>query len=70
MPEKMRGKARMYEIYYRFLETDDDYFESNNSSWRIYGIKLPEQILRKVYCENAERVFGIKSWAGGPSGLG
>jgi hypothetical protein len=24
------------------------------------GIKLPEQILRKVYYENAERIFGLK----------
>ena len=61
MPGKLRGLDRMYEVYYRFLETEDDYFESYNAPWRIYGINLPEQILRKVYHENAERVFGLKS---------
>lgn len=61
MPDKLQGMDRMYEVYYRFLETDDDYFESYNAPWRIYGIKLPEQILRKVYYENAEHVFGLKS---------
>jgi hypothetical protein len=28
--------------------------------WRIYGLGLPESILRKVYHENAERVLGLK----------
>jgi predicted TIM-barrel fold metal-dependent hydrolase len=28
--------------------------------WRIYGLGLREQILRKVYYENAERVLGLK----------
>lgn len=52
---------RLYEIYYRFLETDDDYFDYAPANippqgrWRIYGIKLPEPILRKVYNGNAAR---------------
>ena len=51
----------LYEIYYRFLETDDEYFDYAPSEippqgrWRIYGINLPETILRKVYFENAGR---------------
>ena len=28
--------------------------------WRIYGLGLPEQILRKVYHQNAERVLARK----------
>jgi predicted TIM-barrel fold metal-dependent hydrolase len=60
-PERLKGKDETYEIYFRFLETDDDYFESDNSPWRIYGIKLPERTLRKVYYENAERLFRIRS---------
>jgi predicted TIM-barrel fold metal-dependent hydrolase len=52
---------RLYEIYYRFLETDDEYFDyapaeiPPQGRWRIYGINLPEEILRKVYFENAAR---------------
>lgn len=61
MPDKLHGKDRMYEVYYRFLETDDDYFESYNAPWKIYGIKLSDEILRKVYYENAERVFGLRT---------
>lgn len=55
----------LYEIYYRFLETDDEYFDyapaeiPPQGRWRIYGINLPETILRKVYFENAARRLGI-----------
>ena len=50
---------QLYEIYYRFLETDDEYFDyapariPPQGRWRIYVITLPETILRKVYFENA-----------------
>jgi predicted TIM-barrel fold metal-dependent hydrolase len=60
-PERARNKDGFYEVAYRFLETDDDYFDSRNSRWRIYGIKLPENILRKIYYGNAERFFGVKA---------
>ena len=56
-----------YRIYYRFLETDDEYFDCSASHhlqgfWNIYGIFLPKEVLKKVYHENAERVlFGLKS---------
>jgi predicted TIM-barrel fold metal-dependent hydrolase len=51
----------LYEIYYRFLETDDEYFDyapakvPPQGRWRISGINLPEPILRKVYNGNAAR---------------
>jgi predicted TIM-barrel fold metal-dependent hydrolase len=51
----------LYEIYYRFLETDDEYFDyapakvPPQGRWRIYGINLPDAILRKVYSGNAAR---------------
>ena len=54
-----------YRIYYRFLETDDEYFDCSASHhlqgfWRIYGIFLPDDVLDKVYRRNAERVlFGL-----------
>jgi predicted TIM-barrel fold metal-dependent hydrolase len=56
---------KLYEIYFRFLETDDEYFDyapakvPPQGRWKIYGINLPESILSKVYYENAARVLRI-----------
>jgi predicted TIM-barrel fold metal-dependent hydrolase len=56
---------KLYEIYYRFLETDDEYFDyapaeiPPQGRWRIYGIHLPDSILRKVYNGNASRLLNI-----------
>jgi predicted TIM-barrel fold metal-dependent hydrolase len=58
-------KDELYEIYYRFLETEDEYFDyapavvPPQGRWRIYGLGLPEPILKKVYHENAARILGI-----------
>lgn len=64
-PQQVFGE-QLYEIYYRFLETEDEYFDyaparvPPQGRWRIYGVGLPDQILRKVYHENAERLLGLK----------
>jgi predicted TIM-barrel fold metal-dependent hydrolase len=56
---------KLYEIYFRFLETEDEYFDyapakiPPQGRWRIYGINLPEAILSKVYYENAARLLRI-----------
>jgi predicted TIM-barrel fold metal-dependent hydrolase len=56
---------QLYEIYYRFLETEDEYFDyapakiPPQGRWRIYGINLSDVILRKVYNENAARLLRI-----------
>jgi predicted TIM-barrel fold metal-dependent hydrolase len=56
---------RLYEIYYRFLETDDEYFDyapaevPPQGRWRIYGIHLPDVVLKKIYFENAAHELGI-----------
>jgi len=52
----------MYRLYYRFLETDDEYFEypshaSRQGRWNIYGLYLPDDVLRKVYRDNALRLL-------------
>jgi predicted TIM-barrel fold metal-dependent hydrolase len=51
----------MYRNYFRWLETDDDYFEywgsPGQGRWAIYGLGLPDDILKKVYQTNAERLF-------------
>jgi predicted TIM-barrel fold metal-dependent hydrolase len=58
---------KLYEIYYRFLETDDEYFDyapaeiPPQGRWRIYGIHLPDAILQKVYNGNASRLLNIAS---------
>ncbi|MBN1284846.1 MAG: amidohydrolase family protein [Anaerolineae bacterium] len=55
----------MYRIYYRFLETDDEYFDYGlgpvpiQGRWQIYGLYLPDEVLEKVYYKNAKRVLGI-----------
>jgi len=59
-PQQLFNDA-LYEIYFRFLETDDEYFDyapakvPPQGRWRISGINLPESILRKVYHDNAAR---------------
>jgi predicted TIM-barrel fold metal-dependent hydrolase len=56
-----------YSAYFRFLETDDEYFRymptdpPPTGRWQIYGIHLPDDVLRKVYYENALRIIpGLK----------
>lgn len=54
-----------YRIYYRFLETDDEYFPyhvtpiPDQGRWAIYGMNLPDNVLEKVYHRNAERILSI-----------
>jgi predicted TIM-barrel fold metal-dependent hydrolase len=55
-------RREAFRIYYRFLETDDEYFDCAASHhlqgfWMIYGIFLPDEVLEKVYLKNAERVL-------------
>ncbi len=56
---------QLYEIYFRFLETEDEYFDyapakiPPQGRWRIYGINLPETILHKVYFLNAARQLSL-----------
>ena len=57
-------KADAYRLYYRFLETDDEYFDTAESHhrqgfWMIYGIYLPPEVLEKVYRSNAIRLLGL-----------
>jgi predicted TIM-barrel fold metal-dependent hydrolase len=60
-------KDEMFQIYYRFLETEDDYFDyapakvPPQGRWRIYGLGLPEGVLKKVYLDNAVRLLRLPS---------
>jgi predicted TIM-barrel fold metal-dependent hydrolase len=52
-----------YRICYRFLESDDEYFNYNTGDipqqgrWHVHGLYLPEDVLSKVYHENARQVL-------------
>lgn len=55
-------EEKMYRLYFRFLETADEYFEypshaSRQGRWNICGLNLPDDVLRKVYRENALRLW-------------
>jgi predicted TIM-barrel fold metal-dependent hydrolase len=49
----------MYRNHFRWLETDDDYFQPAGGlgRWMVYGLGLPDQVLEKVYHQNAEKVM-------------
>jgi hypothetical protein len=57
----------MYRCYFRFLENEDEYFDYAPAAvppqgrWKIYGIALPDGILKKVYHNNAAREFQLKT---------
>jgi len=45
--------------YFRVLESDDEYFpyyRKYHAFWRMYGLDLPDDVLRKIYYENAARL--------------
>jgi predicted TIM-barrel fold metal-dependent hydrolase len=55
-----------YRLYYRFLETEDEYFNYDLSDppgqgrWRVNGLHLPDEVLEKVYFRNAARLLRIE----------
>ena len=54
--------AEAYRVFYRFLETDDEYFDPTpahklQGRWMIYGINLPDEVLEKVYNKNALKIM-------------
>ena len=52
-----------YRLIYRFLETDDEYFNYNvgeipqQGRWYVYGLHLPDEVLQKIYYSNAEKLL-------------
>ena len=48
-----------YPTYFRVLETGDEYFpyyKKYHAFWSMYGLELPDQVLRKLYYENALKI--------------
>jgi predicted TIM-barrel fold metal-dependent hydrolase len=49
-----------YYTYFRVLETNDEYFEyyrKRHANWRMYGLALPDSVLKKLYYKNALKLF-------------
>jgi uncharacterized protein len=49
-----------YGFYFRMLETDDEYFpplRKYHAFWNMYGLGLPDDVLKKIYYKNALRIF-------------
>lgn len=53
-------------IYYRILETEDEYFDyyehpfAPMGEWKVYGMGLSDEVLEKIYRGNAKRLMGMK----------
>jgi len=58
-----------YPYYWRVLETKDDYFDyyrGYHAFWKLYGIDLPDDVLKKVYYQNALKITPALPQAGWP----
>ena len=56
-------RPEIFRLYFRFLETDDEYFSHEGSEpaladrWKISGVHLPGDVLAAVYAGNARRLI-------------
>ena len=53
------GGEDEYAVYFRIFETSDEYFpwyRRRHAFWGMYGLALPDSVLRKVYYRNALRI--------------
>jgi uncharacterized protein len=49
-----------YPYYFRVLESADEYFDyyrKRHAFWKMYGLDLPDEVLKKVYYKNALRLL-------------
>ncbi len=49
-----------YPTYFRTLETADEYFpyyRKRHAFWSLYGLDLPDDVLKKIYYKNALRII-------------
>jgi len=49
-----------YQTYFRVLETNDEYFDyyrKRHAFWKMYGIGLPDDVLKKLYYKNALKLI-------------
>ncbi|MEL7219916.1 MAG: amidohydrolase family protein [Bacteroidota bacterium] len=53
-------RVEEYYTYFRVLESGDEYFpyyKKYHAFWRMYGLALPDHILRKLYYKNALKII-------------
>jgi len=58
-----------YPYYWHVFETNDDYFDyyrGYHAFWKLYGIGLPDEVLKKVYYKNALKITPRLPQAGWP----
>jgi predicted TIM-barrel fold metal-dependent hydrolase len=58
-----------YPYYWRVFETKDDYFDyyrDYHAFWKLYGIDLPDEVLKKVYYKNALKITPMLPQSGWP----
>jgi uncharacterized protein len=59
-----------FPYYWRVFETADEYFDyyrDYHAFWKLYGMALPDQVLRKMYYQNALRLVPNLPKAGFPN---
>jgi len=52
--------AEEYATYFRVLETEDEYFDyyrKRHAFWKMYGLGLPDEVLKKIYYKNALKII-------------
>lgn len=53
-------RPKEYYTYFRVLESNDeyfDYFRKRHAFWKMYGLNLPDKVLKKVYYKNALKIL-------------
>ncbi len=58
-----------FPYYWRVFETADEYFDyyrNYHAFWKLYGMELPEPVLKKVYYQNAVRITAGLPQSGWP----
>jgi len=59
----MPFSQRIFSLTFRILESDDDHFYDHdaphnfNYHWPMYGMALPDDVLKKLYHETALNAF-------------
>ncbi|MBT6764660.1 MAG: amidohydrolase family protein, partial [Prolixibacteraceae bacterium] len=56
---------KFYQSHWRYLQTTDKQFDHPTpiqGNWKINGIGLPEEILKKIYWDNAYKLYNLKQF--------